>query len=53
MMTMTSERREEKLNYHSTIEIFRDLSQIEIEEIDRQITMSTCPVGNVFYTATG
>ena len=48
-MSTTGDRREEKLDYLSTIEIFRDLSQNEIEEIDRQISMSSCPPGNVFY----
>lgn len=43
------ERREEKLHYLTTIEIFRDLSRPEIEGIDRQLSMSTSPPGNVFY----
>lgn len=40
---------ETKLNYLSNIEIFRDLSQGELEEMDRQITMSSCEPGRIFY----
>jgi CRP/FNR family cyclic AMP-dependent transcriptional regulator len=38
-----------KLNYLSNIEIFQDLSQGELEEMDRQITMSSCEPGRIFY----
>lgn len=38
-----------KLNYLSNIEIFRDLSQTELEEMDRSVTMSTCEPGRIFY----
>ncbi|UCG26428.1 MAG: Crp/Fnr family transcriptional regulator [Chloroflexota bacterium] len=38
-----------KLTYLSNIEIFQDLSQSELEEMDRQITMSTCESGRIFY----
>jgi CRP-like cAMP-binding protein len=40
---------ESKLYYLSNIEIFQDLSQGELEEMDRQITMSTCDPGRIFY----
>jgi CRP-like cAMP-binding protein len=39
----------QKLNYLSTIQIFRDLSPAELAEMDRQITMSTCASGKIFY----
>lgn len=42
-------RRKEKLNYLSSIEIFRDLSARELEEIDRQFTMTGCAPGKIFY----
>ncbi|HET6442957.1 MAG TPA: Crp/Fnr family transcriptional regulator [candidate division Zixibacteria bacterium] len=38
-----------KLTYLSNIEIFQDLSSNELEEIDRQITMSSCAPGRIFY----
>ncbi|MGD8555501.1 MAG: Crp/Fnr family transcriptional regulator [Anaerolineales bacterium] len=38
-----------KLKALSQIEIFRDLTPQEMEEIDRAITMSTCEPGRVFY----
>ncbi|MGD2252958.1 MAG: Crp/Fnr family transcriptional regulator [Anaerolineales bacterium] len=38
-----------KLKALSQIEIFRDLSPQEMEEVDRAITMSTCEPGRVFY----
>lgn len=49
MFGRSDDRRQEKLNYLTTIEIFRDLSKPEIEAIDRQLSMSTSPAGNVFY----
>lgn len=49
MSGRSEDRRQEKLNYLTTIEIFRDLSKPEIEAIDRQLSMSTSPAGNVFY----
>jgi len=39
----------QKLNYLSSIQVFRDLSPTEIAEMDRQITMSTCEPGKIFY----
>ncbi|MGD8585502.1 MAG: Crp/Fnr family transcriptional regulator [Chloroflexota bacterium] len=38
-----------KLAYLSNIEIFQDLSQGELEEMDRQTTMSSCEPGRIFY----
>jgi CRP-like cAMP-binding protein len=38
-----------KLTYLSNIEIFQDLSTTELEEMDRQITMSSCAAGRIFY----
>lgn len=38
-----------KLNYLSSIQVFRDLSPNELMEMDRQITMSTCNAGKIFY----
>jgi len=40
---------ETKLTYLSNIEIFQDLSTSELKEMDRQITMSTCEPGRIFY----
>ncbi len=39
----------QKLNYLSSIQVFRDLSPTELAEMDRQITMSTCESGKIFY----
>ncbi|MDX1662147.1 MAG: Crp/Fnr family transcriptional regulator [Candidatus Promineifilaceae bacterium] len=50
MATFSPNRfQEQKLTYLSTIEIFRDLSPNELEEVDRQIVMSTCEPGKLFY----
>lgn len=40
---------EQKLTYLSSIQVFRDLSPNELMEMDRQITMSTCLPGKIFY----
>jgi CRP-like cAMP-binding protein len=40
---------EAKLTHLSNIEIFQDLSLPELEAMDRQITMSTCEPGRIFY----
>lgn len=40
---------ETKLTHLSNIEIFQDLTTSELEEMDRQITMSTCEPGKIFY----
>ncbi len=39
----------QKLNYLSHIQLFRDLNQNELAEMDRQLTMSTCNSGKIFY----
>lgn len=39
----------QKLNYLSSIQVFRDLNPDELAEMDRQITMSTCQPGKIFY----
>ncbi|GMQ77801.1 MAG: Crp/Fnr family transcriptional regulator [Anaerolineae bacterium] len=38
-----------KLTYLSNIEIFKDLTESELAEMDRQITMSSSPPGKMFY----
>lgn len=38
-----------KLQALSNIEVFRDLSEREMLEIERAVTMSTCEAGRVFY----
>lgn len=38
-----------KLNYLSHIRVFRDLTPNELAEMDRQLTMSTCQAGKIFY----
>ena len=40
---------EVKLTYLSNIDIFQDLSESELAEMDRQITMSSSPPGKMFY----
>lgn len=45
----TKSVQKKKLTYLSTIEIFRDLSLAELAEMDRQITMSSCEAGKIFY----
>lgn len=42
-------QRQNKLNYLSSIEIFRDLNSRELEDMDRQFTMTGCAVGKIFY----
>ncbi len=39
----------QKLSYLSHIQVFRDLSQSELMQMDRQLTMSTCESGKIFY----
>ncbi len=51
-MTRQNRTRElvrEKVDYLSTIQIFRDLSMGELAEMDRQTTMATCEPGRIFY----
>lgn len=38
-----------KISYLSNIQVFRDLSPDELAEMDRQLTMSTCDAGKIFY----
>lgn len=38
-----------KIAYLSNIQVFRDLSPVELAEMDRQLTMSTCRPGKIFY----
>lgn len=45
-MTKTEET---KVDYLSTIQIFRDLSEFELKEMDQQTTMSSCHSGKIFY----
>ena len=40
---------ETKLTYLSNIDIFQDLSPSELAELDRQLTMSSCEPGRIFY----
>lgn len=46
MLRKTSD---DKIAYLSNIQVFRDLSPNELAEMDRQITMSTCKAGRIFY----
>ena len=39
----------EKLGYLSDIELFRDLSDRDMSELDRVTTMTSVPRGRVFY----
>ena len=39
----------QKLTYLSHIQVFRDLSTNELMEMDRQLTMSSCESGKIFY----
>ena len=39
----------QKLSYLSHIQVFRDLSPNELMEMDRQLTMSSCESGKIFY----
>ena len=41
--------RAEKIDYLSNIHVFRDLTPNELAEMDRQLTMSTCRRGKIFY----
>lgn len=40
---------QQKVDYLSTITIFRDLSQPELMQMDRTLKMSTCHAGKIFY----
>lgn len=45
----TRSRLSTKLDYLSAIEVFKDLTRKEMEEMDRSITMNTCRQGKLFY----
>jgi len=38
-----------KVNYLAHIQVFRDLTPAELAQMDRQLTMSTCQRGKIFY----
>ena len=38
-----------KVDYLSNIQVFRDLTPTELAQMDRQLTMSTCRPGKIFY----
>ena len=38
-----------KINYLSSIQVFRDLTPTDLAQMDRQITMTTCSSGKIFY----
>jgi CRP-like cAMP-binding protein len=40
---------DQKINYLQMVDIFQDLSQEEMAEMDRTTTMSTCKKGKIFY----
>jgi CRP/FNR family transcriptional regulator, cyclic AMP receptor protein len=40
----------DKIGYLSMMDLFRDLSAAELQEIDRATRMQTCPDGRVFYS---
>ena len=41
--------RPSKIGYLKMVDIFQDLTEAEIEEIDRATTMSSCRRGKIFY----
>ncbi len=43
------ENRSNKIGYLQMVDIFQDLSEDEIQEIDRATTVSTCRRGKIFY----
>jgi CRP-like cAMP-binding protein len=43
------EDRSNKFGYLQMVDLFQDLTEVEIEEIDRATTMSTCRRGKIFY----
>lgn len=49
MPSLKNNQVREKLNYLSSITIFRDLSLTDLKEMDRQFTMTTCEPGKIFY----
>jgi CRP-like cAMP-binding protein len=49
MVSDEDRRRQRKLNYLSSIEIFRDLNSRDLADMDRQFTMTGCAAGKIFY----
>ncbi len=46
---LATQRLSEKIAYLSAMKIFQDLSQEELKELERSISMVSCPAGRVFY----
>jgi CRP/FNR family cyclic AMP-dependent transcriptional regulator len=44
-----SKEQSEKFGYLQMVDVFQDLTEAEIEEIDRATTMSACRKGKIFY----
>jgi CRP-like cAMP-binding protein len=44
-----SNEQSEKFGYLQMVDVFQDLTEVEIEEIDRATTMSACRKGKIFY----
>ena len=44
-----AEDRSDKIGYLKMVDVFQDLTEEEIEEIDRATTMSSCRRGKIFY----
>ena len=40
---------DQKIHYLQMVDIFQDLSPVEMQEMDRTTTMSTCKPGKIFY----
>jgi CRP-like cAMP-binding protein len=49
-MTVLRKMNYQKQVFLSKIDVFQDLAPQEVDQLDRQITMSTCEAGRVFYT---
>jgi CRP/FNR family cyclic AMP-dependent transcriptional regulator len=39
-----------KLRFLRKVDVFQDLSEEELKEVGRMVTMTTCPAGKIFYT---
>ncbi len=48
-MPMLQQMPGSKVKYLAHIQVFRDLTPSELAEMDRQLTMSTCQKGKIFY----
>ena len=44
-----AENQASKIGYLKMVDIFQDLTEDEIEEIDRATTMTSCRRGRIFY----